>query len=220
MSIADFAAVDVAIAAVVLISAGLGLARGLIREVLALAIWAAALMLSLAFGPAVAELLGLDLAPRLQTGIGFVVVFVVVLIAGAICQRLVGGLVKSTGLSGTDRLLGLLFGAARGGVVVIVGLVVLRPFAEERVWWMDSQLAPPLLAFEADVLELAGVLTGASRGSGRRGRPTNRWSPAPADRAVSGIAETAEVPLPDAETIANLPASAPNPTAGGDEGAN
>lgn len=207
MSIADFAAADVAIAAVVLISAGLGLARGLVREVLSLAIWAAALMLSLAFGPAVAELLGLDLAPRLQTGIGFAVVFVVVLIAGAICQRLVGGLVKSTGLSGTDRLLGLLFGAARGGVVVVVGLIALRPFAEERVWWMDSQLAPPLLAFEADVLELAGALTSA----------------------VSGIAETAGAPLPDAETIANLPAnsvlateakSAPNLTAGSDEGAN
>lgn len=186
MSLAEFAAADVAIVAVVLISAGLGLARGLVKEVLSLAIWAAALVLSLAFGPAVAELLGLNLAPRLQTGIGFVAVFVVVLIAGAIGQRLVGGLVKSTGLSGTDRLLGLLFGAARGGVVVIVGLIALRPFAEERIWWNDSQLAPPLLAYEEDVLQLAGALVDA----------------------FSDVAETAEAPLPDAEMISDLPAKA------------
>lgn len=186
MSLAEFAAADVAIVAVVLISAGLGLARGLIKEVLSLLIWATALVLALAFGASVAELLGLDLSPRLQNAIGFVAVFVGVLILGAICQRLVGGLVKSTGLSGTDRLLGLLFGAARGGVVVIVGLVALRPFAEERSWWTDSQLVPPLLAYEGDVLELTGALVDS----------------------FSSVAETDETPLPDAEMISDLPAKA------------
>ena len=182
--VADFAVADVAIAALVLISAGFGIARGLVKEVLSLAIWATALLLALAFGPAVAAMIGLNLAPRLQTSIGFVVVFVVVLIAGAIAQRLVGGLVKSTGLSGTDRLLGLIFGTARGGAVVVVGLIALRPFAEERGWWRDSQLVPLLLAYEADMREVASALL----------------------NAFSDVAETADVPIP--ATISNLPAGA------------
>ena len=162
MPIGDFALADVVLAGLVLLSAGFGVARGLMKEVLSLVIWGAAVLLALAFGTPLGQLI-LDADAKLQTAIGFVLVLVAVLIAGALVLRLVNALVKTTGLSGTDRVLGFAFGAARGLVVAVFGLILLRPFAAEREWWQESHLVPPLLAYEADVLALADALGDAFR---------------------------------------------------------
>ena len=58
------------------------------------------------------------------------------------------------GLGGTDRFLGFVFGALRGGLVVIGALIVVRPFAETSAWWEESLVRPELLVFEDDILEL------------------------------------------------------------------
>ena len=161
MPIEDIAIADLAIAAVVLVSAAFGLMRGFVKEVVALVIWVGAAVLGTTFGPVVADSLGLDLSARLQSAVGFATVFVVVLVVGALVQRLLRGLVTGTGLTGTDRTLGLLFGTARGVAVVLVALILLRPFAAERAWWNASVLAPPLLALEGDLLEIRDVVVGA-----------------------------------------------------------
>ncbi len=154
MAVGDFAVADVVIAAAMVTSAVFGVFRGFVKEVASLVIWVAALLLGVVFAAPVGELMGLNLGPRLQIAVSFATVFIVVLVAGAIVQRILGGLVESTGLTGTDRMLGLLFGAARGAAVVIVALIVLRPSAEVPDWWSDSALIPPLMALEGDVLNL------------------------------------------------------------------
>ena len=63
-------------------------------------------------------------------------------------------MVESTGLTGTDRLLGLVFGTGRGMVIVIVILIAIRPFAAETEWWRTSLLREHLLVLEDDVLHL------------------------------------------------------------------
>jgi len=69
------------------------------------------------------------------------ILFIATLIVGAVVNFIVGQLVSRTGLSGTDKTLGVVFGAARG--VLIVSMVVLlasltpMPSAE---WWQDSAL--------------------------------------------------------------------------------
>ena len=158
MSIEDIAIADVVIAAVVLVSAVFGMMRGFVKEVLALVIWVSAAFLGMTFGPALADLTDLTLSTRLRNAIGFGVVFVVVLVAGAFLQRFLHGLVRTTGLTGTDRTLGMAFGAVRGAAVVLVALILLRPFAAERAWWSESLLAPPLLALEDEFRELAGAV--------------------------------------------------------------
>ncbi len=65
-------------------------------------------------------------------------------------------LVETTGLTGTDRFLGFLFGSARGVLVCIIGLIAIRPFASDADWWGESEFSPALLEFEQDVLELMG----------------------------------------------------------------
>lgn len=148
---------DIAIGVLIVVSAFFGVMRGLVRELMSLVIWIAALLLGLAFGSQVGGLID-SLGPRLQAAAGFAMVFIVVLIVGALVQRLLGGLVESTGLTGTDRTLGLLFGAARGVAVAVVALVLLKPFAVERDWWADSLLVPPLISLEADVMALANAV--------------------------------------------------------------
>jgi membrane protein required for colicin V production len=59
---------------------------------------------------------------------------------------LLGELVRVTGLAGTDRFLGMVFGAARGGLLVVVaaGLMSLGPVQQDP-WWQQSQLLPKFL---------------------------------------------------------------------------
>jgi membrane protein required for colicin V production len=66
-----------------------------------------------------------------------------VLIVGAIVAYLLSVLVDKTGLTGTDRLLGMVFGAGRGAVLValLVFLATLTPVAEDP-WWSQSRLLP------------------------------------------------------------------------------
>ena len=151
------ATADIIILIVVLLSAAIGLVRGLLKEVLSLAVWLVAFLAALYFGPVVGTRLEDFLAdPAVRLAAGFVVVFVGVLLLGGIVQWLLSRLVQSTGLSGTDRFLGFLFGSARGVLACIIGLIALRPFAEGTDWWQASLLVPELLAFEDDVLNLLG----------------------------------------------------------------
>ena len=153
------ATADVVIAAVLAISALFGLMRGFVKEMAALFIWAAAGLLALAFGESVGQAIGLKLSERLLTATGFGVVFVAVLIVGAFVQRLLRGLVKTTGLSGTDRMLGLLFGTARGVLLTTLTLIVIQPFAEDQLWWSESRMIAPLLEELGPVaMELQGAV--------------------------------------------------------------
>ena len=150
---------DILIVLVLLVSTVFGVLRGLLKEVVSLAIWGAAVLLGLAFGETVATKIGLDdMLPRVANGIGFASVVVLVLVVGALFQRLLKALVQATGLSGTDRTLGLIFGALRGVVLAVFGLVALRTFGGEEGWWTDSRLAEHLLVWEDDVLATAGYI--------------------------------------------------------------
>lgn len=139
---------DLFILAVVGISAVLSLFRGLVREVLALAGWIAACWVALAWsGPLAPALTGsLSLPPSARVALTFVALLVGVLFAFGILNFLVGKLIRSTGLGSTDRLLGMLFGIARG-LAIIVLLVVcagLTPLPEDP-WWQRSAFLPRLV---------------------------------------------------------------------------
>ena len=146
---------DIVIVIIILVSALIGLVRGLLKEVLSLASWFAAFILALYFSPTFAEYLTDTVADAgIRLVVSFAGVFVATLIVGGIIQWVLRKLVDSTGLSGTDRFLGFLFGSARGALVCIIGLVLIRPYAESSDWWEASTIAPELLVFEQEVLEL------------------------------------------------------------------
>ena len=150
MAIADYVIVGI-----IAISALIGLARGFVREVLSLAIWGIAVILAVGFADDVATSLPKRVdGDSLRYATALALVFIGTLVVGALFQWIVTRLVQTTGLSGTDRLLGLLFGGLRGAVVCIVAVIALRPFAFEQPWWHASRGIPMLGAFEADVMHV------------------------------------------------------------------
>ena len=116
--------IDYAILAIVGISGVISLMRGFIKEALSLAGWVAAFWIALAFcGPAATLLDEYVTVPSARLAIAFAVLFIGVLLLCGILLRMAGLLVERTGMSGTDRTLGIVFGVMRG--IVIVGLLVL-----------------------------------------------------------------------------------------------
>ena len=151
------ATADIVILIFVLLSSIIGLVRGLFKELLSLIVWFAAIVLALYFADAMGSALSGQIDDEsVRTVVGFFIIFLVTLILGGIVQMLVGKLISSTGLTGTDRFLGFLFGSARGVLVCIVGLIALKSFEIESSWWHESEIIPELLAFEQDVLGLMG----------------------------------------------------------------
>ena len=151
------ASADIVILILILLSSVIGLVRGLFKELISLVVWFAAVMLALYFSSAMGDALSGQIADEsIRTVVGFFIIFLATLIVGGIVQVLVKSLISSTGLTGTDRFLGFLFGSARGVLICIVALIALQSFEIEADWWQESEIIPELLAFEQDVLELMG----------------------------------------------------------------
>ncbi|HTO18110.1 MAG TPA: CvpA family protein [Pseudomonas sp.] len=143
----SFSWVDWAIIAVILVSGLISLRRGFIKEALSLVIWIVAGAIAWLFGGALAEHLGGYIeTPSARTIAACAILFVATLLVGALISFLFGELVRATGLTGTDRLLGMVFGVARGAllVVVLVGLLSLAPVQQDN-WWRESSLVPHFL---------------------------------------------------------------------------
>lgn len=134
--------IDIVILALIVLSAVLSLFRGFVKEALALASWLVALWVAMAFYEDLALVLAewINL-PSAQKVTAFVLLFICVLLLGALVNYLAGKLVARTGLTGTDRMLGVVFGAARGAVIValLVLFAGLTPMPQDA-WWQDSQL--------------------------------------------------------------------------------
>lgn len=132
---------DYAILAVIVISVLVGALRGFIKEVFSLLVWAAAFLVAYHFaGNVAAWMEDAVTLPSARMAMGFSGLFVAVLLVGGLINYLLGRLVESTGLSGTDRLLGGVFGAARGLVLIIAVLLVagFTPIPGDP-WWQQSQ---------------------------------------------------------------------------------
>jgi membrane protein required for colicin V production len=134
--------VDYAILGVILLSALVGIGRGLIREVLSLGVWIAAILIAWLFHREVAELLVPYLSePSLRLAAAFVGLILGILVLGAVLGAVLSALIETTGLGAVDRVLGLLFGAARGVVIVAMAvfLASFTPMPEDS-WWQESRL--------------------------------------------------------------------------------
>jgi len=127
--------VDLVILAVLVLSALLAFMRGLVREVLGLAAWIGAIFAGVWALPRV--------RPQFQHWMGaspwvdpaaFAVVFVISLIVLLLVARAIGGLVRGSPISGIDRTLGLVFGLARGAVLVILAYIAMGMVVQVDRW--------------------------------------------------------------------------------------
>ena len=107
--------VDYFIIGTIVVSALVSLLRGFVREALSLAIWILAFWVAWTFFRDLAPVFGNWVStPSVQFGIAFGLLLIVTLLLGGILNYLIGRLIDETGLSGTDRMLGMVFGIAGG----------------------------------------------------------------------------------------------------------
>jgi len=140
----DLTGADVLIVLVLLGSTIVGLLRGFVREAVSLVFWVVAIWAAWKFGPIVEPHLGGLLAgPSVAPWVGRLVILVLVLLVGWVVALLMGYFTRSLGLGVMDRVIGVLFGIARGMVLVglmIIGGELLHLNHEE--WWNRSKLVP------------------------------------------------------------------------------
>lgn len=140
--------VDYVIVAIIAVSALMGLLRGFIKEAFALLLWMAAVWVATQYSRDVSVLLQATIDyPSARIAAAFAMLFFATLILGSLISFILSQLIEKTGLTGSDRLLGMLFGIVRGAVLVslLVMLAGVTPLPEDP-WWKKSLLIPPFQA--------------------------------------------------------------------------
>jgi len=133
---------DLIILAILGVSVLVSLFRGFIKEMFSILVWVAAIFAAFQVsGPLAAALEPLVDLPSARFIIAFSAVFLMVLVIGGLVSFLIGKVIEKTGLTPTDRLFGALFGLARGLLIVVLAVMLMRitPFAQDP-WWQDSRL--------------------------------------------------------------------------------
>lgn len=139
--------VDLALAALLLLSMGIGLWRGLVFEVMSLAGWVVAYFAASPLSPVVEGFLPEGrFGPAVVHVVSLALAFVFVLIVWSLATRLVKTLIHATPLSVVDRLGGAGFGALRGVFIALLLVLVIgaSPLAESSTW--QASRAAPVLA--------------------------------------------------------------------------
>ncbi|CAG9218052.1 Colicin V production protein [Paraburkholderia tropica] len=140
-----FTAFDYAVMAVIGLSALRGAWRGFIGEIFGLIGWIAAFIVACRYVDRVVPWIPANLPGHALTQwlIAFALIVIGVVLVAGVANALLGRLVQVSGLSGVDRSLGLLFGLARGVVLVLI-LVVLAGLTElpQQDFWRNALLRP------------------------------------------------------------------------------
>ena len=129
---------------VVLTASGLiSLARGFTKEFLSLFLWivafVAAVSLEFLATPKINEYIG---NPEISKILSYVVVFMICIILGGIVIKFIGTLIKWSGASGFDKFLGVLFGLARGSIVLFVIFLILPASIKSTDLINNSKITP------------------------------------------------------------------------------
>ena len=128
---------DFTILGIVLLSAVISVLRGFMKEAVSLISWVLAFWVSATFAGKLSMLLpDVVSVEQLRVALSFALLFLATLLVGGLANFLLSTLVSRSGLSGTDRALGVVFGVLRGVVVVavLVLLAGLTDLTRQAVW--------------------------------------------------------------------------------------
>lgn len=132
----DASTIDWIMLGLLLLSVLIGLWRGLVYEVLSLLSWVAAFVLAQMFADTVSTQLPIAAGEKLRYPLAFVLVFVSAVFAGGLVAWFAQKLMKSSGLSPFDRVLGGVFGLLRGVMVLLAAaaLVSMTSIRDVEAW--------------------------------------------------------------------------------------
>lgn len=142
---------DISILVILVLSTVFGVMRGFVREALSLVVWVLAFWLAIHFAVDVGAYFANYIeTPSVRVAVGFISILLAALIVGGLINRLISGLLRTAGLGGIDRLLGILFGFLRAILIIAVLLFLMSFMATGESWWKESLFIPyfqPLLAW-------------------------------------------------------------------------
>lgn len=133
---------DYVIIGITIISVGVAVVRGFVKEVLSLANWAFAFWVAITFLPTGESWLSNYIAtPSVLTFSAFFLLFIISLILGTILSGIVIKFMEKVGLGNTDHLLGVVFGFVRAAAIIAVLILAARatPLPNDD-WWKASTL--------------------------------------------------------------------------------
>jgi len=135
---------DYSIVAVVFISILISFMRGLIKECISLSIWIVGFWTAIKFHQIIADMLTSYISnASFRIVASFAVIFIAILVLGAIFNFLLSFIISKSGLSGFDRMLGMFFGSARGILLVSVFLLLVSTTSlVQDDWWQKSVFIP------------------------------------------------------------------------------
>jgi membrane protein required for colicin V production len=135
---------DIAILGIIFLSTIISLARGFFREAFSLATWIVAFWLGFKFSDSVSDLLIKYISvPSVRLISAFALIFIITIIIGGLVNFLLSQLIIKSGLSGSDRALGVVFGLARGILLIAVMLLFMSLTSlKNESWWQHSIIIP------------------------------------------------------------------------------
>lgn len=150
--------VDWAIVLVISFSTLLSLYRGFVKEALSLATLIAAMVISRVFGAEASTLLVNWIeTPGARYLTAYVGLFVLTLIVGGLVNKTLVNIVRFAGLGGLDRMLGTVFGFARGVLVItVITAILARLGLSESELWQESQFVVKFVDL-ADWIQTIGI---------------------------------------------------------------
>jgi len=137
---------DLIVIAIVAVSVGISIWRGVVREVLALASWIGAFWIAKELAGFAATWLPDSVSnPGLRLLFGFIALMLASLLVFSLTGMLLVHLVKVAGLTASDRMLGAAFGLLRGFLIAVtVVLLGGMTSAPRERYWRDALLSAPL----------------------------------------------------------------------------
>jgi len=139
---------DLLILATITLCVWRGFQLGLVRSVLSLAGWLVGLYVGTHYAPSLAPMFAdwID-TPAFQTVAAFLLLVFTVFVVFRLLSALLVSVLQALALRPLERLAGAVFGAAKGGLIVLILINAVAPWFKSAQWWQQSTMVQQLVPY-------------------------------------------------------------------------